>query len=150
MAVRADQGFARNAKALQVHLVANAVARAGEVNAMLLRHGLNVSVVVGVLKAGLQGVVVDVRHGAFGFDPIDPHSLEFQVRHGTGCVLRKGLVNFQPNFLSGDHLTLDQVGFDQFLCKCKTHCSKNLLSCSKNCQTPFYNKSAAMSIRIKI
>ena len=82
MAVRADQGLARNAEALQVHLVANAVARAGEVNAMLLRHGLNVSVVVGVLKAGLQGVVVDVRHGALGFDPIDPHSLEFQVRHG--------------------------------------------------------------------
>ena len=54
------------AEALQVHLVADAVAGAGEDDAVLRGDGLQVAVVVGVLEPDLEGVVVDVAHREFG------------------------------------------------------------------------------------
>ena len=62
MAVRADQGFARDAEPLQMYLMADAVAGAGEIQAVLFAHRLDIPVIVGVFKAGLKCVVVDVRH----------------------------------------------------------------------------------------
>ena len=51
--VRADEGLARRAEALEVDLMADAVARLGIVDAVLLGHGADVLVVVRILKAGL-------------------------------------------------------------------------------------------------
>ena len=60
MAVRADESCAGAREALEVNLVADAVAGAGEANAVALGYGLDVPVVIRVLKACLQGVVVYV------------------------------------------------------------------------------------------
>ena len=67
VAVGADQGLAGNAEALQMNLMADAVAGTGKVNAVLFGHRLDKAVVVSVFKAGLQGVVVDIGHGLARF-----------------------------------------------------------------------------------
>ena len=56
VAVRADQCFSRDAKTLQMHLMANAVSGTGKADTVLFCNALNKAVVVGVLKTGLQGV----------------------------------------------------------------------------------------------
>ena len=58
--VGADQGFAGCAEAFQVDLVADAVTGFGVVDAMLFGDGADVFVVIGIFKAGLEGIVVDV------------------------------------------------------------------------------------------
>ena len=60
VAVRADQGLARDAEALQMDLVADVVTRPGEVDAVLFGDGADKAVVVRIFKAGLKGVVIDV------------------------------------------------------------------------------------------
>ena len=109
MAVGADQRLAGHAEALQVHLVADPVAGAGEADAVLLRHGLDIAVVVGVLEAALEGVVVDVGHGQLGAHPLDAHGLEFEVGHGAGGVLGQGLVDAQGDLAAGGHVPGDEV-----------------------------------------
>src|SRR3989304_2515242 len=84
-------GLAGDAEALQVHLVADAVARPREVDAVLGGHALKEAVVVGVLEAGLEHVVVDVTHGQFCADAGDAHGLELEVGHGARGVLGEGL-----------------------------------------------------------
>ena len=115
MAVGADEGLAGDAEALQVDLVADAVAGAGEVQAVLLCHGLDVPVVVGVLKAGLQGVVVDVGHAALRPHPGDAHGLKLQVGHGARGVLGQRLVDAQGYLAAGGHVPADQMRSDDFL-----------------------------------
>ena len=61
VAVRAEQGLAGHGEALQVDLVADAVAGSGEPDAVLCRDSLDVLVVVRILAAGLEHVVVYVR-----------------------------------------------------------------------------------------
>ena len=67
VAVGADEGLARHAEAFQMHLMADAVAGAGEPDAVLVGDGLDVPVIVGVFKAGLEGVVVDIGHRPLRF-----------------------------------------------------------------------------------
>ena len=94
VAVGTDQGFAGLAETLQMHLVADAVTGAGEANASFFCDRLNKAVVVGVFKAGLQGVVVDIRHGKLGTHARHAHRFKFQIRHGAGGVLGQRLVDF--------------------------------------------------------
>ena len=100
---------------LQMHLVADAVAGAREVNAVFPCHRLNVAVVVRVLKTGLQGVVVDVRHAPLGLHPVDSHGFEFQIRHGSGRILCQSLINPQTDLLPPLHFSRNQVCADDFL-----------------------------------
>ena len=86
--VGADEGLSRYAEAFQMHLMADAVAGAGEPDAVLGGNGLDVPVIVGVFKAGLEGVVVDIGHGLLGFDTRNAHSLKLQISHRSGSVLR--------------------------------------------------------------
>ena len=121
MAVGTNQGFAGNAEPFQVHLVTDAVARTGEPDAVLLSHGTDKPVVVGVFKAGLQGVVVDVSDAALGFDPRHAHRFKFQIGHGAGGVLSEGLVDLDTDFLSLNHFAVHQMGAEDFFCNCHTH-----------------------------
>ena len=59
---RQQQRFARDAKALQMHLMADAVARAGKIDAMLISNRADKFMVVGVFKAGLKHIMVDIRN----------------------------------------------------------------------------------------
>ena len=112
VAVGADKGLPRYAEAFQMHLMADAVAGAGEPDAVLGGNGLDVPVIVGVFKAGLEGVVVDIGHRPLCFDPVNAHGLKFQIGHGAGGVLCQGLVNAQSHLSSRLHAAADQMSGD--------------------------------------
>ena len=84
MAVRAEQRFAGNAKALDVDLVANTIARLGKSDAVLAGNRLDVHVVVGVFETGWQGIVVDVGDGEVRFDARDIDRFELEISHRPG------------------------------------------------------------------
>ena len=71
-----------------MHLMAYTVAGAREIDAVLFCNGLYVSVVVGVFKARLQSVMVDIRDAALGLYAVDADRLKLQIRHRSGGVLR--------------------------------------------------------------
>ena len=121
MAVRTDEGLAGLAETLQMHLMADAVAGAGEIHAVLCGDGLQIAVVIAVLKAALEGVVIDVGDAHFRFHSGNTHGLEFQIGHGAGGVLRQGLVDAQRHLAAGGHVPGDQMGRNDFLCDCLTH-----------------------------
>ena len=115
VAVRADERLARLAEALQMHLMADAVAGAGEAHAVFARHGLDKAVVVGIFKAALEGVVVDIGHGKFGAHARNVHGFQGEVGHGAGGVLRERLVDAQADLRAGGHLAADEMGLDDLL-----------------------------------
>ena len=107
--VRAHQDPARLGVALDVHVVADAVARARVVDPELARHRLEHAVVVGVLEVELDDVVVDVLHRA-----VHPHALcvellELHAGHRPGGVLQQRLVHAQADRRAGFQLAVDQV-----------------------------------------
>ena len=116
VAVRAQQRLSRFGETLQVHLMADAVAGPRKPDAVLFGHGRDVLVVVCIFKAGLQHVVVDIGHRAFGLDAVDAHGLELQIGHGAGGVLRERLVNAHGDLLARLHLPGHKVRCDQFFC----------------------------------
>ena len=121
VAVRADEHLARLAEALELHLVADTVARAGEPDAVLFGHGLEIAVVVRVFKAGLQRVVVHIGHAQLGLHTRDAHRLKLQIGHRAGGVLCECLVDAQRDLAAGRHVAVQQVGADDFLSKRFTH-----------------------------
>ena len=63
--------------------------------------------VVGIFKAGLQGVVIDIGYGQFRLDPRYSHSLKLQIGHGSRGILRKSLIYAESHLLSRLHLSAD-------------------------------------------
>ena len=87
VAVGAEQRGARLAEALQMDLVADAVARPREDDAVALAAtALKVAVVVVVLKADLERVVVNVGDREVGLDPVRPRASNW----------RKAMVRWRP------------------------------------------------------
>ncbi len=101
VAVRPQKNVTRGAEALQVDLMADAVARPGKVDAVLGGYTLEEAVVVGVLEPCLEHVVIDVGHGQLGPHPGDAHRLELQIGHGAGSVLGEGLVHANADLAAG-------------------------------------------------
>ena len=139
MAVAAQQGQARHTEAFQVDLVADAVPGLGAEDAMLLRHALDVLMVVRVLKAGLQGVVVDIGNALHGPDPADAHRLELQVGHGAGGILRQGLVDPDGDLLPGRGCSADQVSVQDLLCKVHTYPPIRVLCIQDTILPPYHS-----------
>ena len=121
VAVAAEKGLARLAEALQVHLVADSVARLGEDHPLGRGDALQVAVVVGVLEADLDGIVVHVADGQLILHPLKSHRLELQVGHRTGGVLGKGLVDGDADRLAALQRPALQVGAQDFLRQCLCH-----------------------------
>ena len=115
VAVGAQQRLARLADALQLNLMADAIAGLGKVHAVLAGDGSDVFVIVRIFKARLQGVVVDISDALFGFDARDAHGLKLQIGHGAGGVLRKRLVDMDGNLAARDHFARYQMGRQDFL-----------------------------------
>ena len=65
--------------------------------------------VIGVFKPGLQGVVIDVADGEFGFHLGDADGFELEIGHRSGSVLGQGLVNPDADFPAFDQVADDQV-----------------------------------------
>ena len=121
MAVRPDERFPGDSEALQMHLMADAVARAREAQPVLFGDGLDITVVVGVFKPVLKGVVIYVRHRKLGFHAVNAHRLKLEVGHRARRVLRKRLVDFQRNLAARGHFPADKVRSDDFVCDCHSH-----------------------------
>ena len=109
MAVRTYERLSGDSEPLDVYLMADSVTGFGDVNAVFERDGLYVSVVVRVLEAGLDRVVVDIRDRTVGLYLVHAEGLELQIRHRSGRVLRKRLVDADRYFLARDHLALGKV-----------------------------------------
>ena len=115
MGIAAQQGVSGHADALQLHLMADAVAGLGAPDAVLLRHGLDILVVVRVFEAGLQGVVVNIGDRLLGLHPIHAHGLELQIGHGAGGILGEGLVDADGNLRAGHEFAGQQVRGEDLL-----------------------------------
>ena len=94
---------------------------------MLCGDGLQIAVIVAVLKAALEGVVVDVGDAHFRLHSGNAHGLEFQIGHGAGGVLGQGLVDAQGHLSPRLHAAADQMSGDQLFCQCLSHGSALLL-----------------------
>ena len=121
MAVRADQGLARCAEALQMHLMADAVACLRIVDTVLLSDRTDIFVVVRILEAGLQGIVVNVSDRALSLDLIDAHRLKLEISHRAGGILRQRLIDLETDLLTQYHFAVYQVRFQNLLRDCHTH-----------------------------
>ena len=70
---------------------------------MFFADGLDKSVVIGIFKACLESIVVDVGNAFFGFDSGNTDSLKFKISHGTCSVLSESLVDFKTDFGANGH-----------------------------------------------
>jgi len=112
VAVAAEQRRSRLAEAFQVDLVADAVARPGNHDAVPGGHRLQVAVIVGVLVAHLRGIMVDVGNREFGCERFNPHRFELEVRHRARGILRKALVDVDTDFSSRFKRTFAQMSLE--------------------------------------
>ena len=107
--VGADQDAAGPGVALDVHVVADAVARARVVDAVAAAERLEHAVVVGVLEVELDDVVVDVLDRPLD---LDPRHLELLELHAApSCRWRPGAASGRPqrDRLARVELAVDEV-----------------------------------------
>ena len=102
--------------------MADAVARTGKIQPVLFANRLNVPVIVGVFKPGLQGVVINIRHRPLGLDTRHTHRFKLQIGHRTGRVLGQRLIDLQADFAARPrHVPADQMGTNQLVCNRLSH-----------------------------
>ena len=123
MAVRAEQRLPRRAETLQVDLVTDAVSRPGKVNAVFGRNRLKEAVVIGILKPGLQHVVIHVADRKLGAHPRDAHRLKLQIGHRSGGVLGERLVHPESDLGPRLHFAFHKMFFDDFVGERTAHLS---------------------------
>ena len=121
MAVRTYQGLAGNAEALQMYLMADTVAGTREIDAVFFADRTDEPVVISVLKARLEGVVVDISYTLLSLYSGHAHSLIFEISHSARSVLSKGLVDAYTDLLSLDELAVNQMRFKDLFSQCKSH-----------------------------
>ena len=109
VAVGPQQGLTRGAEPLQVHLVADAVARRRKIEAVFGRHRPQKPVVVGVAKIRLGQIVVHITHRHLGPGPVHPHGLELQIGQRAGGILGQGMINLQRHLRAGRQLPGHQM-----------------------------------------
>src|SRR5215471_16061467 len=98
-----------------MHLMADAVARSGVIQAVLGGHVLQVDVVIGVPEIPLQHVVIHITHGQ-----LRPHAryasgFKLQIGQGAQGILRQGLIDAQGDLLARLQRTTDEMGLDEFM-----------------------------------
>ena len=107
--VGSEQRRPRLAEAFEVELMADAVARLRIDDAVLLGDRREEVMVIGVLKADLHGVVVDIADGEIVLDVLDAHRLELQIGHRARRVLRQRLVDADSDLRIRRRIPLDEV-----------------------------------------
>ena len=85
-------------------------------NPVLFGAGTDEAMVVCVFKPVLQGVVIDIGNTALSADSRYAHCLEFQIRHGTCCILCQSLVDADTDLLTLDGLTVNEVCTQDLFC----------------------------------
>src|SRR5215210_6184575 len=109
MAIGAKQCFARLAKMLHMHGVADAIARAAEPDAETLTGTLQEEMIIGVLVIGLDQVVIDVLDRNLCPGPRQAHCFQFQHYQSSRGILGETLVNADANHFSGSHGSLKEM-----------------------------------------
>ena len=77
-----------------MYLMADTVAGTRKINAMLITNRLNIPMIVGVFKTGLQRIMINISNRSLGAYARYAHGFKLQIRHRTGSVLRKRLIDF--------------------------------------------------------
>ena len=119
--VGAHEDAARLGEALDVHVVADAVARPRVVQAVLAGQRLEHPVVVRVLEVELDDVVVHVLDRPLDLHPRHLELLELHQRHRARGVLEQRLVDAQGDRLTGRQLALDEVLAQDLACEVGAH-----------------------------
>ena len=78
--------------------------------------------IIRVFKAGLKHIVVNIGYGQFRLDVVEAQGFKLEVGHSSRRILRQGLVDFDCNFLSGNHFTGNEMILDDLLGQVKRHC----------------------------
>ena len=99
--IGADQHLAGPGEALQVEVVADAIARRRVDQAIPGTHAGQVAVVVLVLPVQLEHVVVDVLDRERHANPLHPQRLELEASHGPRVVLQQHLVRAELDLVAG-------------------------------------------------
>ena len=73
--------------------------------------------VVGIFKAGLQRVVIDISNRPLGLDARNAHRFKFEIGHGAGGVLRQRLIDLETDFAADGHFAADKMGTNELLCQ---------------------------------
>jgi len=107
--VTAEERLAGCGEALEVDLVADAVAGAREMRPEARGCGLQESVIVRILEAGLQHVVVDVRDRELVAHALDAECFELQPGERAGGVLGQGVVDPDGDLVARDERSGDEV-----------------------------------------
>ena len=124
-----EQRLSRDPIAFQVHLVTDSVSGPGEENPLRRRHTLQIQMIVPVFRSVLHHVVIDVGDRKLRGDLFHPHRLQFQISHGSGCILGKRLIDPDGDgcsraLFSGDNVTVENFLNQRVLC----HILKSLVS----------------------
>ncbi len=77
------------------------VAGPAEMYAVAGAGALQIAMVVGVAKIGLQQIMIDILGGQFDPHLIQTKGLEFEESHGAGGILQQGLVDTDGNLCTG-------------------------------------------------
>ena len=85
MRISPDERCSWPGEPLDVQVVADAVTRAGVVDAVPGCEGLQEAVVVGVLEVQLDDVVVNILDGEIHLGAVNAHPLELQAGHRAGA-----------------------------------------------------------------
>ncbi len=80
--------------------MADAISWPGEVDAILLRDGLQIGVVVSIFEAYLDGIMIDIAYRKLSRDFFKPHGFELEIGHGPCRILGKGLIYLYSDLLS--------------------------------------------------
>jgi hypothetical protein len=111
MAVRSQEGLARDTESLHMNLVRNPIPGPTEVDPIAGGGSLEVSVVIGILVVRLQQVMVYVLDRKRSPDLFNPHCLEFQHSQRPCGILQERMINPDGDFPAGNQLAFNQVGF---------------------------------------
>ena len=111
-------------------LVADAVAGPAMVDAESAGSGLEIEMVVVVLRAELGHVVVDIAHGEVGAYAVQAHGLEKEHGGGAGGVLGEGLVDADTDLIAGAEAAITKMALQEFVCQILGHVMLLFLSIS--------------------
>ena len=90
-----------DAEAGVLDAVHDAVARAGQPDAVLPGDGSQEDVVIRGVGVNIERVVVQITHRDFGAHPLDAHALQCRIAHDGVDIVGQGLVKFEIDLIPG-------------------------------------------------
>ena len=68
--------------------------------------------VIGILKTGLESIMIDVTDREIGLDPWYSQSLELKISQCSGGVLGQSLINSDRDLVPRNHLSGDEMALN--------------------------------------